>query len=390
MFLWGLLLAVALRAAHELVGAGVLPALARDLDGQAWAGAFFSSFGLASAAGILLAGSLADRRGAARTFAAGLAAFGLGMLATGLAPSMPAVVTARALEGFGAGMVASVVSAAVIRVYDDVARPRVLAWLSAAWVVPGLVAPAVSVAVADAFGWRSVFLGLVPLVAVAAVLALPPLFRSERGDAPRSASGAAPAGLLDNGDLLAALAARGLVVFAFFGVESFLPLALSVLRDAPPREVAAVLTLSALTWTAGAFLHSRWSARFGPGQLTGAGALLLVLGIAGAIPALSGTAPRALALVSWCFAGFGMGVAYTAATAAAMRASPAGGEGATGAALGITDALCASVATAIGGVLLARSPLVAGGAPDLLVAGFVTAAALGVATLWPARRLRAS
>jgi MFS family permease len=389
MLLWGLLLAVGLRAAHELVGAGVLPALTRDLNGEAWAGPFFSVFGLASAAGILTAGGVADRSGPAPTLAFGLAGFGIGMLATGLAPSMPAVVAARALEGFGAGVVACVVSAAVIRAYDDAARARVLAWLSAAWVIPGLIAPALAVGVADLFGWRFVFLGLVPLVGLAAVLALPGLYRQGGATAAR-ANGSASAAVFGNRDLLAALAARALVVFAFFGVESFLPLALSTVRAAPAREVAAVLTLSALTWTAGSFLHSRWSEQFRPAALTGAGALLLVAGIAGACAALLPATPRGVALASWCFAGFGMGVAYTAATAAAMRASAAGAEGATGAALGITDALSASLATAVGGALLARTPLVHGSAPRELIAGFAFAAALGALALLPARGLRAS
>ena len=112
--LLGLLLAVSLRAAHELVGAGVLPALARDLGGEALAGWFFSAFSGASALGILAGGALADRIGPPRTFAAGLAGFALGMLATGFAPSMHAVIAARTLEGFAAGMVSCVVSAVVM------------------------------------------------------------------------------------------------------------------------------------------------------------------------------------------------------------------------------------------------------------------------------------
>ena len=46
-----------------------------------------------------------------------------------------------AVEGFFAGVFSCVVSAVVMRAYDDAARPRVLALLSAAWVVPGLLAP---------------------------------------------------------------------------------------------------------------------------------------------------------------------------------------------------------------------------------------------------------
>ncbi len=73
-----------------------------------------------------------------------------------------------------------------------------------------------------------------------------------------------------------------------------------------------------------------------------------------------------------------------------MRADAAGAEGATGAALGICDALSASLATAVGGALLAHAPLVPNTAPQDLIAGFVFAAALGALTLVWARALRAA
>src|SRR5207247_10043841 len=44
--------------------------------------------------------------------------------------------------------------------------------LSTAWVVPGIAGPALAAFVADHIGWRSVFLGLLPLVIVAGSLAL--------------------------------------------------------------------------------------------------------------------------------------------------------------------------------------------------------------------------
>jgi MFS family permease len=52
-----------------------------------------------------------------------------------------------------------------------------MAVLATAWVVPGLVGPAISAAVASLVGWRWVFLGLLPVVAVTGSIALPALFR---------------------------------------------------------------------------------------------------------------------------------------------------------------------------------------------------------------------
>lgn len=381
----GLLLAVSLRAAHELVGAGVLPALVRDLGGERWAGAFFAVYGLAAAAGIVAFGRATDRWRPERALGAALAVFAAGMVGTGLAPAMPAVVLARALEGFGGGGISVVVSALVMRSYDDTRRPRVLAWLSAAWVVPGLLAPGVAVGVAEAVGWRAVFLGLAPGVALAAVLVLPGM-RARSAVAPpaRLRPGGA---LLADPALLGALVVRGLLVFAFFGVESFLPLALAELRAAGAAEMAAVLTLSALGWTAGAFLHARACARWPAPVLARAGTLALLAGIALALPALFDATPIAVALGGWALAGLGMGVAYQTATDSAMRAAPAGAEGATGAALSLTDALASAAATAIGGALLAAAPLARGTAPVFLLLAFAVAAAMGAASLAPARRL---
>jgi predicted MFS family arabinose efflux permease len=379
----GLLLAVSLRAAHELVGAGVLPALVADLGGERWAGPFFAVYGLAAAAGILAFGRVTDRWSPPHALGAALALFAAGMVGTGLAPAMPMVVAARALEGFGGGGISVVVSALVMRSYDDASRPRVLAWLSAAWVVPGLLAPGIAVGVAEAVGWRAVFLGLAPAVALAAALVLPGAGRRPLPARPESPACALPA----DPALLGALAVRGLLVFAFFGVESFLPLALAELRAASAAEMAAVLTLSALGWTAGAFLHARACARWPAPALARAGALALLAGIALAPPALLDSTPIAVALAGWALAGLGMGVAYQTATDAAMRAAPAGAEGATGAALGLTDALASAAATAVGGALLAAVPLARGTAPIPLLVAFAVAAAMGAASLVPARRL---
>jgi predicted MFS family arabinose efflux permease len=385
--LLGLLLAVSLRAAHDLVGAGILPALVRDLGGEALAGGFFAAFSFACALGIFAGGAAADRFGPARTFAAGLAGFAAGMLGTGFAPDMHAVVAARAVEGFFAGVFSCVVSAVVMRAYDDAARPRVLALLSAAWVVPGLLAPAGAVSAAAAFGWRAVFLGLVPLVGVAALLALPRLLRLGGAAAPGIAS-ASPFSLLRDAALRAALATRGLLVVAFFGVEAFMPLALERVLGATKPQQALLLTLSALLWTAGAFAQARFNARLSPLGFARLGGALLIGGIAVAVSSLAGAVPVGIALAAWAFSGLGMGIAYQTATAAAMRTSRAGNEGATGAALGITDALAIAASTGVCGAFLERAPLALGVAPVALLSGFALAAAFGLASLWTATRLR--
>ncbi len=149
----------------------VMPVVARDLGGVRLYGWVFSGFMLGSVIGIVLAGREADRRGPALPFVAGVLFFGAGLAIAGLAPTMGVLVAGRVLQGMGAGAIPSVAYATIGRCLPRSLRPRMMAVLSTAWVVPGLAGPAVAAEVARAFGWRWVFLGLLPVVAVAGSIA---------------------------------------------------------------------------------------------------------------------------------------------------------------------------------------------------------------------------
>src|SRR5439155_581518 len=264
----GLVLNVTFVAFEALAVATIMPLVAEDLSGLALYGWVFSAFLLADLAGIVLAGELADRHGPAVPFGFGLVLFAIGLLLGGLAPSMPVLVAARAIQGFGAGAIPAVAYVVIGRTYPDSLRPRMFAILSTAWVVPGIAGPALAAFVADHVGWRPVFLGLLPLVLVAGSLALRAL-RSVPGnpervarrvllDAVRVASGTGlalaglqardlflspalvaiglalgipalrkllpPGTFRASGALPAAVLSRGLLTFAFFAPDIFVPL----------------------------------------------------------------------------------------------------------------------------------------------------------------------
>ena len=84
-----------------------LPAIARDLDtdvaGLQWV---ITGYLLTLASFILLGGALGDRYGRRRIFVIGSVWFGLASLACGLAPTLPALIVARVLQGAGAALVA--------------------------------------------------------------------------------------------------------------------------------------------------------------------------------------------------------------------------------------------------------------------------------------------
>jgi len=208
----GLVLTITFVAAEALAVVTVMPVVARSLHGLGLYGFVFSAFLLGTMVGIVAAGRSADKRGPAVPYIAGIVVFAAGLTIAGLAPSLPILVAGRALQGLGAGAVPSVAYVAIGRSLPDQLRARMMAILSTAWVVPGLAGPALSAEVAKLFGWRLVFLGLLPFIALTGPFAIPALVRLGRPAAP-SADGhrlidgvgvAVAAGLVLSGLTLAA------------------------------------------------------------------------------------------------------------------------------------------------------------------------------------------
>ena len=179
----GLVLTITFVAAEALAVVTVMPVVARDLHGLELYGFVFSAFLLGTMVGIVAAGRAADQRGPAVPYIVGLIVFAVGLTIAGLAPSMLALVAGRALQGLGAGAVPSVAYAAIGRSLPDHLRARMMAILSTAWVVPGLAGPAISAEVAHLFGWRWVFLGLLPFIALTGPFAIPALVKLGRPEA---------------------------------------------------------------------------------------------------------------------------------------------------------------------------------------------------------------
>jgi len=434
----GLVLTITLVAFEALAISTVMPVVAADLGGLGLYGWVFSGFFLGSLLGIVLAGRAADRRGTAAPFLAGLFLFAVGLLAGGLAPSMALLVAARAAQGIGAGAIPAIAYASVGRSYPPAVRPRVFAVFSSAWVIPGLIGPAASSAIAGAWSWRLVFLALLPFVALAAVITLPALSRTEgpRPDAdgvppeddrrghgvqltvgvalvlgsisgppplvavPLAALGVPVAvraflRLVPEGTLRlavgmpAAILVRGILTFAFFGTDAYVSLSFQDVRHQPTWVAGAALTACTLCWTAAAWVQERWIHRVGPRRVVGTGFVILAVSIALMFGVL-GSLPIVLAVGVWGLGGFAIGLAYAPLSVTVLGLAEPGHEGTASASLQLTDVLGIALGAGLGGAFVALGEAQGWATRSALELAFTCTLAVAIGGIFAARRLPAS
>src|SRR5207302_1225873 len=178
----GILLVEFVAAVQSSVVASIMPAVARDIGGIQFYGLVFSGYALASIAATPTAGQAADRQGPARPFTLMIAIFAFGTLAAGFAPSMPVLAAARAVQGWGGGAQYTIAYGAIAKAYPEAGRARILALLSAMWIIPGLPGPGFGSLLATTVGWRWAFFALLPLIAVALVMVVPGLAKLPGSD----------------------------------------------------------------------------------------------------------------------------------------------------------------------------------------------------------------
>jgi MFS family permease len=118
------------------------------------------------------------------------------------------------------------------------------------------------------------------------------------------------------------------------------------------------------------------------------GLLILVAGIAlVAIAILTPALPLELVLAAWSLAGFGIGLAYPAATLTALGVAASGQEGAAASSLQVAETVGTAIGTGAAGALFALSSELQRGAAEGLAWGFVLTAAAVLAALVPALRM---
>lgn len=174
------------------------------------------AYNLVYAVLLLTGGLLADLYGRRRIFVIGVAVFTAASLMCAAAPSIEVLIAGRALAGLGAALSVPA-SLAIIRVVwrDEAERGHALGIWAGCNGLAMAIGPTVGGLLIGSFGWRSIFLVVVPFGVAALALARPSIPESadpqDRSfDAPAQALGALALG----GLALAAIESHGAPIFA--------------------------------------------------------------------------------------------------------------------------------------------------------------------------------
>lgn len=429
---------ITLTAFEALATTTVMPGVVEDLDAQSW---FSLASGAALAAQLLavvVAGGLADARGAGPVLVGGLGLFVVGLALCASAPHVAVFVAGRLIQGLGGGLIIVPLYVLIGAVSTDAHRPTFFAAFSLAWVLPSLVGPAIAGIVAQTLGWRWVF-GAVPVLALLASAVLVPRLRGlphTSRPVPRrlarlgawalaggiglvllqlaGALGGVSLGaftligcvlvvlalprLVPRGTwrlargIPAVVATRFLALGALQGATAFLPLVLQRVHHWSEAAAALAVTIGSVSWSLGSVAQARIVGRRRRERLPLLGAVLMTAGIAPVAFLVVRDAPVWPALLGWFVAGFGIGMLHSTLSDLTLGMSQRSEHGKVSSWLQVADASGPALELALVSVALAVwTPALVGGAatggfaylPASLLALVVGAGAIVAATRIP-------
>lgn len=400
----GLFSLIAFAAFEAMAVTTVMPTVARDLDGFDYYALAFAAPFASGVVGMVASGMWTDRSGALRPLFTSMAMFSLGLVVCGTAPSMEVLVLGRVLQGLGSGAMVVAIYVVVGLIYPVALRPAIFASFAAAWVLPALFGPAVAAFVADTVGWRWVFLGMVALVALAAVVVAPSIRSLPTPATPRTtprvqlwwavlaavavlalellgsgsgltllaAAGAfvlvvvglrplLPVGaLVARRGLPAVIVTRGLLSAAFFCAEAYIVYALQERWDLTPGQAGIALTCVGVVWAASSQVSSRLGTQVSNVAAMKLGTTIVLAGVTGvAVVVLLRSRgvdlPAVAPIAAYVFASIGMGFAYPRTSVAMLAVTTDADRGFNSSALSVADSLGAALALSLSGIAYAAA-----------------------------------
>jgi EmrB/QacA subfamily drug resistance transporter len=180
----GILLTMLLAALDQVMVATALPTIAAnlgDIDNMSWV---VTANLLCATAATPLYGKLSDIHGRRTMMLIAIGIYAAGSLACALAPSMLALIFARALQGLGGGGLMPLVQTIIGDVASPRDRPRYQAYTSSTFIVSTVGGPIIGGFIAEHLHWSWIFWFNLPLCALAYLFTHNVLRRLPRHDRP--------------------------------------------------------------------------------------------------------------------------------------------------------------------------------------------------------------
>jgi len=183
--IFGIMLAMFLSALDQTIVATALPTIGRvlsDVDDLSWV---VTAYLLTATAVTPLYGKLSDTHGRRTMLLIGIGVFILGSVAGALAPTMPALIVARAVQGLGGGGLISLAQTIIADVVSPLERGRYQGLIGAVFAVASIGGPVLGGFFAEHLHWSLIFWINVPLGLLALQMTNRALKQLPRHDRPR-------------------------------------------------------------------------------------------------------------------------------------------------------------------------------------------------------------
>ena len=172
LVLLGVLFTIILAGLDNTIVSTVIPVALPELGGAhlyAWT---FAAYMLAAAVSMPIWGPGSDLWGRRRTYLFGIVAFTVGSALCAVARTMMEFIGARAIQGIGAGAVATLPFVLLGVVFPPDKRGRALGAASSAWAIASVAGPLLGTLIVTHVSWRWAFLINVPIAIIAALLVI--------------------------------------------------------------------------------------------------------------------------------------------------------------------------------------------------------------------------
>lgn len=161
---------VSVHAINVYLVTTILPSVVQDIGGLEYYAWNMTLFVMTSILGSALSPKFIQSFGLRNAFLIAMAIFIAGTACCAIAPTMPAMLVGRTIQGLGGGFLLGLSYSAVRIVFEESLWPRAMVLVSSMWGVATLIGPTIGGIFAQSGNWRLAFWSVIPVVLCLLVL----------------------------------------------------------------------------------------------------------------------------------------------------------------------------------------------------------------------------